>query len=55
MSATTSYLPITKEAVHTIFHGALGAMTFGAYTQFQNDKNMKLNNDIQEQKVKNDG
>jgi hypothetical protein len=43
--------PITKEAVQTIFNGALGAMTFGAYSQFQNDKIMRLNNQIQEQKL----
>ena len=43
--------PFTKEAVQTIFNGALGAMTFGAYSQFQNDKIMKLNNQIQEQKM----
>jgi hypothetical protein len=36
--------PITKEAVQTIFNGALGAMTFGAYAQFQN-------NQLQEQKM----
>jgi hypothetical protein len=42
---------ITKEAVQTIFNGALGAMTFGAYAQFQNEKVMILNNQIQEQKM----
>ncbi len=46
-----SILPITKEAVQTIFNGALGAMTFGAYAQFQTDKIMKLNNQLQEQKM----
>lgn len=46
-------LPITisKDAVQTIFNGALGAMTFGAYAQFQNDRVMALNNQIQEQKM----
>lgn len=44
-------LPITKEAVQTIFNGALGAMTFGAYAQFQTDKIIKLNNQLQEQKL----
>ena len=44
--------PITKEAVQTIFNGALGAMTFGAYAQFQNDKLREFNNQIQEQKMK---
>jgi len=43
--------PITKEAVQTIFNGALGAMTFGAYSQFQNDKLRELNNQLQEQKM----
>jgi len=43
--------PFTNEAVQTIFNGTLGAMTFGAYSQFQNDKIMKLNNQIQEQKM----
>jgi hypothetical protein len=44
--------PITKEAVQTIFNGALGAMTFGAYAQFQNDKLIELNTQIQERKMK---
>lgn len=44
--------PITKDAVQTIFNGALGAMTFGAYAQFQNDKIRELNNHLQEQKMK---
>jgi uncharacterized membrane protein YebE (DUF533 family) len=44
--------PITKEAVQTIFNGALGAMTFGAYSQFQNEKLRELNNQLQEQKMK---
>jgi len=43
--------PITKEAVQTIFNGALGAMTFGAYHQFQTNKIIELNNQNQEQKV----
>lgn len=42
---------ITKEAIQTIFNGALGAMTFGAYAQFQNDRVMTLNNQLQEQKM----
>lgn len=44
--------PLTKEAVQTIFNGALGAMSFGPYAQFQNDKLRELNNQIQEQKMK---
>jgi hypothetical protein len=43
--------PITKEAVQTIFNGALGAMTFGACHQFQTNKIIELNNQNQEQKV----
>jgi len=43
--------PITKEAVQTIFNGALGAMTFGAYSQFQSQRIMELNNKLQEQKM----
>jgi len=46
------FFPITKEAVQTIFNGALGAMTFGAYAQFQNDKLRDFNNKLQEQKMK---
>lgn len=42
---------ITKEAIQTIFNGALGAMTFGAYAQFQTDRVMTLNNQLQEQKM----
>jgi hypothetical protein len=42
---------LSKEAVQTIFNGALGAMTFGAYAQFQNEKVMTLNNQLQEQKM----
>jgi hypothetical protein len=45
-------ITITKDAISTFFTGALGAMTFGAYSQFQNDKLMTLNNQIQEQKMK---
>jgi len=43
--------PITKEAIQTIFNGALGAMTFGAYAQFQNQRIIELNNQLQEQKI----
>jgi len=46
------FFPLTKEAVQTIFNGALGAMTFGAYSQFQSDKLRELNNQLQEQKMK---
>lgn len=44
-------ITITKEAVQTIFNGALGAMTFGAYAQFQTDKIITLNNQLQEKKM----
>jgi len=44
-------ITVTKEAIQTIFNGALGAMTFGAYAQFQNEKVMTLNNQLQEQKM----
>ena len=37
--------------VETIFNGALGAMTFGAYHQFQTNKTIELHNQNQEQKV----
>ena len=49
-----SVLPITitKEAMTTFFTGAAGAVTFGAYSQFQNMEMMKLNNQIQDQKMK---
>jgi len=40
---------ISRDAMTTFFTGALGAMTFGAYSQFQADKIMKLNNQIQAQ------
>ena len=35
---------MTTDTVKTIFQGALGAMTFGAYNQFQTNKLMELNN-----------
>lgn len=39
---------ITNEALKTFFTGALGAMTFGGYSQFQSNDLMKKNNRIQE-------
>ena len=36
----------TTDAIKTIFQGALGAMTFGAYHQFTTNKIMELNNNI---------
>ena len=52
--SVASALPITvtRDALSTFFTGALGAMTFGAYSQFQTDKLMTLNNQIQEHKIK---
>jgi hypothetical protein len=52
--SVASALPITvtRDALSTFFTGALGAMTFGAYSQFQTDKIMILNNQIQDQKMK---
>jgi hypothetical protein len=50
--ASTLPVTITRDAISTFFTGALGAMTFGAYSQFQTDKIMTLNNQIQEQKMK---
>lgn len=52
MSSSLFPIQITKEALHTFYTGALGAMSFGAYSQFQSDKIMKLNNQVQEQKLK---
>jgi len=50
MSHSGLPITITRDAINTFFTGALGAMTFGAYSQFQTDKLMMLNNQIQEQK-----
>lgn len=37
---------ISTETLTTIMKGALGAMTFGAYHQFNTNKMMDLNNEI---------
>jgi hypothetical protein len=50
--ASTLPITVTRDALSTFFTGALGAMTFGAYSQFQTDKLMTLNNQIQDQKMK---
>jgi hypothetical protein len=50
--ASTLPITVTRDAMSTFFTGALGAMTFGAYSQFQNMEMMKLNNQIQDQKMK---
>lgn len=42
-------ITVTKEAMTTFFTGALGAMTFGGFAQFQNNAIMKLNNQLNEQ------
>ena len=53
MSAASALpITVTRDALSTFFTGALGAMTFGAYSQFQTDKLMTLNNQIQDQKMK---
>ena len=36
---------ISYENLKTMAHGALGAMTFGAYNQFTTNKMMELNNE----------
>ena len=41
-----------KDSIYTIFKGALGAMTFGAYHQFNSNKIMEQNNQIMELKHK---
>jgi hypothetical protein len=38
--------------IKTVFQGALGAMTFGAYHQFTTNKMMEMNNQILENKHK---
>lgn len=43
---------ISRDALKTFAQGALGAMTFGGYAQFQNQLNMELNNKLQDQKNK---
>jgi hypothetical protein len=43
---------ITREAVQTIWSGALGALTLGAFTQVQNIEAMRLNNEHQEKMMK---
>ena len=51
MIASLLPITVTSDAVKTIFQGALGAATFGAYHQFQTNKQMELNNQLQEQKM----
>jgi adenosylmethionine-8-amino-7-oxononanoate aminotransferase len=36
---------ISSESIKTFFHGALGAMSFGAYHQYTTNKIMELNNE----------
>lgn len=36
---------ITSDAVKTLYQGALGAVTFGAYHQYTTNKIMELNNE----------
>ena len=40
--------------IKTVFQGALGAMTFGAYHQFTTNKMMEMNNQILESNHKSD-
>ncbi len=43
---------IDSQAISTIFQGALGALTFGAYNQFITNKMMELNKEIMDNKHK---
>ena len=45
-------ITITRDALTTFFRGTLGAVTLGAYTQFNNVIIMEQNNKINEQKEK---
>jgi len=47
-----AYINITSEGLKTFFNGALGSMTFGMYHMYVTDQKMKMNNEIQEQKIK---
>jgi hypothetical protein len=38
---------ISTDTLKTVFQGALGAMTFGAYHQYTTNKMMELNNELQ--------
>ncbi len=48
---STSRVLITSDTLKTIVQGALGAMTFGAYSQYINNKTMELNNRYFEDKI----
>jgi hypothetical protein len=41
----SKYYLMTIEHIKTFCQGALGAMTFGAYSQYTNNKLMELNNE----------
>lgn len=43
---------LSLDTLKTIYKGALGAMSFGAYHQFTSNKIMELNNQVQDQKMK---
>ena len=45
---------IDSQTVKTIFQGALGALTFGAYHQFNTNKIMELNNEVMDARHKED-
>lgn len=40
------------DGIKTVFQGALGALTFGAYHQFTTNKIMEMNNEKQDFKLK---
>ena len=42
-----SRVSITNDALKTFFTGAMGAVTFGSYSQYQNMETIKLNNQSQ--------
>ena len=44
MSSAKTYL-FSLDTLKTMGQGALGAMTFGAYAQFHNNRMMELNNE----------
>jgi len=47
----STYL-ISLDTLKTIGKGVLGAMTFGVFTQYNNDKHMELNNKYFNDKIK---
>jgi len=41
------FISITNDTLKTFFTGAMGAITFGGYSQYQNIETIKLNNQNQ--------